>query len=396
MSPTYKLTLLFLVVCITTAIAQRGEFFIQQTLAKSNNPAVHKVLNNPDKYKVKILLTPIIKDEATVTYTYGNLNTYYYPASFIKLPTAIAACNFMDAVDDKRINDSTFICIRKRDIACGFNKENAVYDSLLYDDYFANIITRMLTVSDNTAYNMLYELMGQDFLNAQLPKMQLYKSFINKKLGACDTTQLRFTGPVALYNNVRYFNASVDSILSTFPLKATRNYRKNENAVVGKAHIAGGKLIKKGIDFSYANNIDIEELHQLMQSLFAQQTNLVNKKYINLLKNSLLHTPVQSGLAAYTDSVKYSSTYNKYFFRDTEKAQLPTGYNVYNKVAMAYGFLGDCAYIENKAKGLRYYLTASIYCNNNEILNDGKYEYATIGFPFLTELRKTIEAELIK
>ncbi|MBC7412961.1 MAG: hypothetical protein H7331_10985, partial [Bacteroidia bacterium] len=55
-----------------------------------------------------------------------------------------------------------------------------------------------------------------------------------------------------------------------------------------------------------------------------------------------------------------------------------------------------CAYIENKAKGLRYYLTASIYCNNNEILNDGKYEYATIGFPFLTELRKAIEAELIK
>ncbi len=388
---------LFIIVILFITIsssAQRGEFFIENTLKKNSNPVVRKVLSNPTKYKLKILLTPIIKGEPTLTYEYGNLNEYYYPASFVKLPTAIAACNYLDAIGEERITDSTFICIRKRDIACGFTATNAVYDSLLYDDSFANIITRMLTVSDNTAYNMLYELMGQDFLNAQLQKMRLQKSFINKKLGACDTTQLRNTGPVSLYNNVRYINANTDSIITTFAVQSKYKYHKNENAIVGRGYIANGKLIKRGLDFSYANYIAIDELHQLMQDLFAQQTNVVNKKHIALLKNSLLHTPYQSGLLAYTDSNKYVSTYNKYFFHDTEKAQLPIGYSVYNKVAMAYGFLGDCAYIENKQKGLRYYLTASIYCNNNEILNDGKYEYATVGFPFLTELRKAIEQEL--
>jgi cell division protein FtsI/penicillin-binding protein 2 len=384
-----------LLLTYTSVCGQRGEFYIEELLKKSTNPVVQQVLANPNNYKLKLLLTPIIKSEATVTYTYGNLSNYYYPASFVKLPTAIAACNFLDAVDAQRTNDSTFICIRKRDIGCGFSTERAVYDSLLYDDSFASIITRMLTVSDNTAYNMLYELMGQDFLNAQLQKMGLQKSFINKKLGACDTTQLRHTGPVSLYNNVHFFNATTDSIITTFPLTSKYTYRKNENAIVGKAHIANGKRIKKGIDFTYGNNIAIDELHQLMLGLYSPNTYLVNTKYVPLIKNSMLHSPHQSGIASYTDTAKYSSTYNKYFFREDEKGMLPAGYSVYNKVAMAYGFLGDCAYIENKTEGLRYFLTASIYCNANETLNDGKYEYTTVGFPFLVELRKLIEADLI-
>ena len=35
-------------------------------------------------------------------------------------------------------------------------------------------------------------------------------------------------------------------------------------------------------------------------------------------------------------------------------------------------------------------LSATIYCNEDQIFNDDKYETETIGMPFLTELGKTI------
>ena len=35
-------------------------------------------------------------------------------------------------------------------------------------------------------------------------------------------------------------------------------------------------------------------------------------------------------------------------------------------------------------------MTAVIYANENEILNDGKYEYETLAFPFLAKLGRMI------
>jgi hypothetical protein len=50
----------------------------------------------------------------------------------------------------------------------------------------------------------------------------------------------------------------------------------------------------------------------------------------------------------------------------------------------------DCAYITNKAKHIEFMLSAVIYTNENEIINDGKYEYNTIALPFLAELGREI------
>jgi hypothetical protein len=35
-------------------------------------------------------------------------------------------------------------------------------------------------------------------------------------------------------------------------------------------------------------------------------------------------------------------------------------------------------------------LSATIYVNSDEVLNDGKYDYDTIGYPFLYQLGQTV------
>ena len=61
---------------------------------------------------------------------------------------------------------------------------------------------------------------------------------------------------------------------------------------------------------------------------------------------------------------------------------------IYNKVGLAYGQLSDVAYI--KKNNVSIILTATIDVNTNKIYNDDKYDYDSIGFPFLAEISREI------
>lgn len=69
---------------------------------------------------------------------------------------------------------------------------------------------------------------------------------------------------------------------------------------------------------------------------------------------------------------------------------MPEGVRVFNKVGWAYGFLTDASYIVDFKNKVEYMLTATIYVNSDGILNDDKYEYETVGHPFLYQLGQTI------
>ncbi|MFT6321385.1 MAG: hypothetical protein ACJAT4_002315 [Granulosicoccus sp.] len=50
----------------------------------------------------------------------------------------------------------------------------------------------------------------------------------------------------------------------------------------------------------------------------------------------------------------------------------------------------DVSYIVDFEKGIEFFLTATISVNENQIFNDDKYEYKTIGLPFLSTLGKVV------
>jgi hypothetical protein len=63
---------------------------------------------------------------------------------------------------------------------------------------------------------------------------------------------------------------------------------------------------------------------------------------------------------------------------------------IFNKVGDAYGFLTDVAYVADFKTGVEFMLSATIYCNKDGIFNDDKYDYDTVGFPFLKHLGQVI------
>ena len=56
----------------------------------------------------------------------------------------------------------------------------------------------------------------------------------------------------------------------------------------------------------------------------------------------------------------------------------------------AYGQLVDIAYVVDLKNKVEFFLSAAIYCNSDGVLNDDKYDYDTVGLPFLQHLGQVI------
>ena len=90
-----------------------------------------------------------------------------------------------------------------------------------------------------------------------------------------------------------------------------------------------------------------------------------------------------------TDTAMYDS-YCKFLMFGDNKKPMPKNIRIFNKVGDAYGFLIDNAYIIDTEKGVEFLLSTIIYCNADGIFNDDKYDYDTVGYPFMANLGKTI------
>ena len=87
-------------------------------------------------------------------------------------------------------------------------------------------------------------------------------------------------------------------------------------------------------------------------------------------------------------------TYAKFLLGGGGIAPLPPGVRVFNNIGQAYGFLIDNAYVQDEAHGVEFLLSAVLYGNADGMLNDDKYKYDRIGFPFLRDLGwRVYEAE---
>jgi hypothetical protein len=59
-------------------------------------------------------------------------------------------------------------------------------------------------------------------------------------------------------------------------------------------------------------------------------------------------------------------------------------------VGNAYGFLIDAACFEDLRTRQKFLLSAVIYCNSDQVFNDDRYDYETVGFPFLRTLGRAM------
>jgi hypothetical protein len=169
-------------------------------------------------------------------------------------------------------------------------------------------------------------------------------------------------------------------------------------AFAGKAYLDDkDSLINTARTFENSNFVSLEDAHQLLVRLALSENDFsfFSRIYWDSLFSYMCNLPA-------TDSTKgiYPSTF-KYLYYGSDLAVRNSVvldfsktsrdlFKMYNKVGQAYGFLSDVAYFESEDKKTKFVLAASVFVDRDGVLNDGKYAYDEIGFPFFAELGKRI------
>jgi len=149
------------------------------------------------------------------------------------------------------------------------------------------------------------------------------------------------------------------------------------------------------MNFSRKNKLPLEELHAIMKSVMFPAS-VKNKQRFNLTSDQyrfvwqyLSESPLESSYPEY-DSVNYWDAYGKFLYWGSDKAKLPKTIRSFSKEGDAYGFLIDAAYLVDFEKNIEFMLSAVIYCNSDGVLNDDKYDYDSVGLPFMKNLGRLI------
>ncbi|MFY8127412.1 MAG: serine hydrolase [Chitinophagaceae bacterium] len=359
-------------------------------MQKKSNLFEH-ILKNKQELNVQIVYTQINRGKNGLPkFTTHSFNTnkqnYFYPASTVKMPIAFLALEKLNELKIKGLDMNTTMITDSN-----YYKQSVVYNQPTANNgkpTIANYIKQIFLVSDNDAFNRLYEFLGQDYIMRKL-KEKGYNATVRHRL------QLALTTEENKHTNAVYFYSDDGKLIYKQPAQYNKNEINPLKVRLGKGYYKNGMLINEPFDFSEKNQVYLEELHQMLQSVVfykywpSNKKFLLSEKDLKFVLHWLKSYPAESDYPPY-DTAHYWDTYCKFLYYGSEKCNVNPNIKIYNKVGDAYGFLIDVAYITNESLGIEFMLSAAISCNTDGIYNDDKYEYDTIGFPFMRDIGKTI------
>ena len=358
------------------------------------------VLDNVEAHRVQVIYTQIDRDaDNTPTFTsYSyrlNPDEYFYPASTVKLPTAALALEKLRRLDRRGLDRDT---VMFTDAVEAFQTE-AVVDETSRTGLpsVAQYVKKILLVSDNDAFNRLYEFLGQQELNESLQEKGYDGARVVHRLElVLDAEQNRSTNPIR-------FVRGDETVYQQPPLRAKDSFLGEQPVPLGKAEIVDGERLERPKDFSEKNAYPLQALHDTILAVMFPESAPPERRFAladqdyELLRRYMSEYPGESGISAYADEMRYPEGYVKFLMFGGDAAEIPRNIRVFNKVGDAYGFLTDAAYIVDFENGVEFLLAATVYSNANETFNDNNYEYEELGLPFLRNLGQAIyEHELAR
>lgn len=382
-----------LVLFLVDANAQpKTNAFLKNILLQNKDTLFQRVLSNPEYFRLQIIYTQINRNKnnkPSFTNYYFNVDSLFYfnPASIVKLPLAALSLEKLNQMKIAGLNKYTSM---QFDSAYP-HQTKELYDSTSETNYpsIAHFIKKAFLISDNDAYNRMYQFVGQQTINRNLHEKG-YKSIrITREFMGFTEDENRHTNPIN-------FIDKNGKIIYTQPMQYnTDSIDFSHTTKIGKAHYNNkDSLINEPIDFTKANNLPLEDFQQILQSILfpssvpeKQRFHLTKDDY-SFLKRFLSQYPSETNYPKY-DTAQYYDSYVKFFFMDSTH-KMPSNIRVFNKVGWAYGFLTDASYIADFKNKVEFMLTATIYVNSDGILNDNKYDFETVGHPFMYQLGQTI------
>lgn len=365
---------------------------IYNILSESRDSLARGLAQDPKRWGIQIMYTPVKKDGRRASqFKDHSFNVdpvqYFYPASTVKFPIAILALQRLRELAISGLDrNSTFITQKDRDL------QTEVFNDPTSEDgrpTIAHYIKKILLVSDNDAYNRLYEWLGQDYINESLHKLGYQQVEILHRLSLpLSTEENRYTNPVMFFDTAGRLLYQQQGVFA-------KHEPRPLSIKMGKGYISRGKLVEEPFDFSFKNRLPLSDLHHMIRqivfpsSIPAARRFLLADDDLNFLRDYMSRLPSQSHYPSY-DSAEVWDNYVKFLYYGSSTEKPDSSIRIYNKVGNAYGFLIDAACFEQVKTRKKFLLSAVIYCNSDAVFNDDRYDYESIGFPFLKTLGRVL------
>lgn len=366
----------------------QNNLLLQKILNTIQHPLTQKVLAAPETYRYQIIYTQINRDKKGVPHftnyqLHADPNQYFNPASMVKMPLAFLSLEKLQELHQAGIDKNTTI-----QFDSSFTRQVAMYtDSSAPNQLptIAHLIKRAFLISENDPYNRMYQFIGQKDINKKLQEKGYSSTRITRQFMGFTEDQNRHTNAYRFMDNknsIRYQQG---------PQYNTDSFAFGPTILIGNAHMNNkDELVQAPFDFTRHNNISLEDMRKMLQAIVFP-TSVAKQHRFNIpeadrlfLLQYLSQYPSETNYPKY-DSLHFYDSYVKFFFQDSTHT-MPKHIRVFNKVGWAYGFMTDVSYILDTKNNIDYMLSATVYVNNDGIVNDSKYDEETIGYPFFKQI----------
>nr|WP_214446648.1 serine hydrolase [Flavihumibacter rivuli] len=357
-----------------------------------------EIMEQRNAFKVQVIYTQIDRkkdNSPTFTSHYFNVDdqAYFYPASTVKMPIAILSLEKLNQLKVAGVDRNSAMITDT-----SFSGQTSVYNDPTSPDgkpSVAHYAKKIFLVSDNDAYNRLYEFLGQEGINRSLQSKGLKHSAIHHRLElALTEEENRQTNPI------RFFGDTGQLVYEQPAQRSNEKFRHRHDSI-GLAHYRKGQLINRPLDCSAKNKFPLDELTAVLKAVMFPDAVTAGHRFnltesdIQFLWQYMSQLPSETKYPSY-DSTLYWDAYVKFLLWGAEKGKLPDHIRIFNKVGDGYGFLTDVAYVVDFRNNIEFMLSATIYCNSDGVVNDDHYDYETVGFPFMKHLGEVIYQHELK
>ena len=350
-----------------------------ELIIKKREPQLKPIYKNKENHNLQILYTKVVRDSlgmpSFIQYDYqADNNVYFYPASTMKLPIVALTLQKINELRNTGIN----ITVESKILLLSA-------DQITTETTFKDLISKVFLVSDNSASNILINFLGYNYFNQQMREKGLNTIVLNHK----------FNPDPYVKTDWKIYTLDRD-LISKDETQEIIEHNNLDNLLQGKFQILNGEKVATPFNFKIKNKASLRDLDGVMKriiypDLFQEQDriNLSDQDY-NFLRYWMSRFTFEDIGIEYQKDSQYFDSYNKFFIYGDSTNTIDRKIRIYNKVGIAYGALTDISYIRDYQKNIEFFLSATIYVNQNQIVNDNIYEYDDVGIPFLAELARQV------
>ena len=383
---------------VTSKATMAQDNLVPQIL--DSQPQLQEVVTLSANFRLQIVLGLVEEgadgNRVLRQHTYRAGAEYFYPASTVKLFAAIAAAQKLAAIREETgyaIALDTPMMVHPL-----FEDDELEMDDL--DNLESGSITvrqeirEIFLVSDNQAYNNLYEMVGQDGLAESLDRAGLTAPRIVHRLSEFRTPEEHRQLPEIVFIGLDFKH--------TLPRRTTEPLPPREQVpriTVGRGYYSGDELVEEPMDFSTKNYISLVDLQRGLCKLVRPDVDCGGPAFElsdadrDVMLQAMSQYPRQSKNPKY-DPEDYPDEYVKDLLPGLERVVPKKQLTIFNKTGQAYGFSTENAWVVNNATGDGFFLAATLYTNADGILNDDEYEYDEIARPFMADLGEAVARQL--